>query len=335
MARPGIEFKAVERVARQLLSQGQHPSVQKVRDVLGTGSNTTIAKHLKTWQKAFSQSISPTLPESVPDDLMIPLDDFWNTAVARAESNYQKLKAELEDKVVTAELKQATAESLHDEKANEIVELQKTLTVTQKELTDTEQQLNTVQGKFSALSGELNHAQNEVNETHLLLKNQSLLFERQSEKSNELQQQSLEYERVRSNEAENRLLNEIDLLRQEVKSMKAMAQSQQNEYQTLKDNKHQHELILVQEITDLKNNNQQLITNQKQYSQSNEQLKHQLVTHQKQVTQCLETIESLRQSLDESKSNEIALVNIKVQLKETIARLQLKRGKGDEHKIKN
>lgn len=49
MARPGVEYEQIERVARKLLSQGQHPSVQKVRNELGTGSNSTIAKHLKTW----------------------------------------------------------------------------------------------------------------------------------------------------------------------------------------------------------------------------------------------------------------------------------------------
>ncbi len=98
MARPGVEYETVERIARQLISQGQHPSVQKVREILGTGSNTTIANHLKTWQASFAASKSPALPESVPEDLMNPLDDFWSLALARAEANYQKYKEELEVK---------------------------------------------------------------------------------------------------------------------------------------------------------------------------------------------------------------------------------------------
>jgi chromosome segregation ATPase len=330
MARPGIEFKAVERVARQLLSQGQHPSVQRVRDVLGTGSNTTIAKHLKAWQKAFSQSQSPTLPEAVPDDLMVPLDDFWNTAVARAESNYQKLKEELESKVATAELNQIKIASLLEEKSSESEVLQQNLSDTKNTLYKIEQQLNTLQGKYSALSGELNHAHSEVEATLGILKNQNVNFENERNKINITTEQTLQYERERSNEIENSLLNEVDQLRQAVKSIKVIGKSQQKELQKVKENKHQHELVLVQEITDLKNNNNQLIVEQQQYFQNNKELKQQLNIHQEQETKFLDTIESLRQSYEGSKNNELALLDNIGQLKETNAHLQLKRGNGDE-----
>lgn len=331
MARPGIEYKSVERVARQLLSKGQHPSVQKVRDILGTGSNTTIAKHLKSWQEAFSQSQSPTLPKSVPDDLMVPLDDFWNTAVTRAEANYQKLKEELENKVTTAELNLAKIESQLEEKSNENDVLHENLLDTKKALYDTEQQLNNLQGKHSVLSDELNHTHNEIDKTHILLKDQNLNIKNEREIINSTHEKSLQYERERNNETENRLLNEIDQLRQAVKSMKEIGKSQQKEFQLLNENKHQHELVLVQEITDLKSHNNQLISDQQQHFQYREELKQQLGIHQKQAPKFLETIDSMRQSLEDSKNNEIELVGSIGQLKEIIAQLQQKRGNGDEH----
>ena len=54
MARHGVDYETVKHTAIKLLSQGSAPSVQKLRDVLGTGSNTTLAKHLNRWREEFA-----------------------------------------------------------------------------------------------------------------------------------------------------------------------------------------------------------------------------------------------------------------------------------------
>jgi len=68
MSRPGVSYEDVSKVATTLLSQGTHPSVQRVRNVLGTGSNTTIDRFLKSWQETFKQEKRTVLPETLPED---------------------------------------------------------------------------------------------------------------------------------------------------------------------------------------------------------------------------------------------------------------------------
>jgi len=103
MPRAGVSYDEVAKAANQLLYQGQHPSVQRVREITGTGSNTTINRHLDTWRESFSDKQKAVLPGSVPEDLMSPLDEFWSTALSRAEANYLQYKIELEQKVSISE----------------------------------------------------------------------------------------------------------------------------------------------------------------------------------------------------------------------------------------
>jgi hypothetical protein len=42
MAKLGVDYETIKQAAVKLLSQRLAPSVQKIREVLGTGSNTTI-----------------------------------------------------------------------------------------------------------------------------------------------------------------------------------------------------------------------------------------------------------------------------------------------------
>ena len=332
MARPGVEYDQVERVARQLLSKGQHPSVQKVRDILGTGSNTTIANHLKSWQVSFSKSRSPSLPESVPEDLMIPLDDFWSTAVARAEENYDKYKEELEVKVRTAELAESESIEALEKKLVELDTLKNELTTTQSDLQNTEQELHTLQGEHSALSKESNHIHKEMERTLTLLLEQNKAYKDEREELNSSHNKTLKFEQERASANETRFLNEIDQLRQANKSLETVNQKQQNEMQQLKESSHHSELALLQKQTELNGVNNQLDTECQRLRHDVDESKQHLGILQSQLTKSLDTVDSVQKSYDQSKNMEITLIKNIEQLKEKIVRLQQpKQDQGHEH----
>jgi len=332
MARSGVIYEEVERVARQLLSNGQHPSVQKVRNKLGTGSNTTIANHLKTWQSMFAASHSPVLPESVPDDLMTPLDDFWSTAVARAEANYQKFKDELVVKLDAAEANEQLAFNQLAEKTEEFEVLKKLQNATDVKLRQTEEQFQTLQGEHSALTNELNHTHTEMERAFTLLQEQKQGFDTERENDNHSHQEALVYERERATATETRLFNEIDQLRQSLKSSEEKNIEQQKAFKAYQDKNRHNEQALFHERSELQIENQQLNAEQHQRRQETEILKSQLVTVQGQLTQSIETVEALRLAFEQSKNNEIHLTNSINEFKETIAHLHsTKVGKNDEH----
>lgn len=50
MGRSGISYLDVAQAAHELQEKGLNPTVDRVREVLGTGSKSTIVPHLKHWK---------------------------------------------------------------------------------------------------------------------------------------------------------------------------------------------------------------------------------------------------------------------------------------------
>ena len=96
MARQGLSFESVKQAATTLLSQGVAPSVQKVRDVLKTGSNSTIAAHLRAWRDEYQHKAVAALPAAIPEEVMPALETFWQIAMAQAEQQLFAQKKQVE-----------------------------------------------------------------------------------------------------------------------------------------------------------------------------------------------------------------------------------------------
>jgi hypothetical protein len=103
MARTGIIFEDVQNAAEALLGRGLNPTIQRVRELLGTGSNTTISEHLKTWQQQLAEAPKIVLPPTVPEAVMVALDGFWKIAVQSAEAVFKEQRAAAMQAVTVAE----------------------------------------------------------------------------------------------------------------------------------------------------------------------------------------------------------------------------------------
>lgn len=51
MSRPGVTQADIEQAATALQSRGKNPTVDSVREFLGTGSKSTITRHLRAWKQ--------------------------------------------------------------------------------------------------------------------------------------------------------------------------------------------------------------------------------------------------------------------------------------------
>lgn len=69
MGRYGIDYESVVEVADTLAAQGQTATVERVRAALGTGSYTTLGRHLQMWRRARApaQNDGTALPEMIND----------------------------------------------------------------------------------------------------------------------------------------------------------------------------------------------------------------------------------------------------------------------------
>lgn len=94
MARQGITFSEVAEAATQLTTQGRHPTIEQVRIILGTGSSTTIANHLKTWKEQQSASSLTASREQIPEELIAIIKGLWERVHALSDEKLTAITAD-------------------------------------------------------------------------------------------------------------------------------------------------------------------------------------------------------------------------------------------------
>lgn len=110
MARLGVDYETIKQTAIKLLSQGIAPSVQKIREELGTGSNTTIAEHLKVWRDEYAKKTIHHLPANMPKELISAFEVLWQTAMEQAQNQLTEYKKSLDNEHEASIQKERDAE---------------------------------------------------------------------------------------------------------------------------------------------------------------------------------------------------------------------------------
>ena len=95
MARPGVTYFEVAQAAEQLQADLQTPTIDRVRRKLGSGSNSTIAAHLKQW-KAENMPFTSDVPKStVPPALLAQIQSLWDSLKETAQAQWDQARVEL------------------------------------------------------------------------------------------------------------------------------------------------------------------------------------------------------------------------------------------------
>jgi len=127
MARPGITYEDVSKTAAQLLEQGLHPSIQRVREALGTGSNSTISEHLQRWQQELRARPKLAILPQVPEPLTTALEMIWRTALEQAEAAYQAQRDQATQAVAAADQARDRALAQANQAGEDLATLQRHL----------------------------------------------------------------------------------------------------------------------------------------------------------------------------------------------------------------
>jgi chromosome segregation ATPase len=93
MGRIGINFDDVKEKAYQLQGRGKSPTVDAIRDLLGTGSKSTIAQHLKTWRAEEKNGEG-----NLPQELLSLVTGLWERLSAKTEQRIIDIQCENEEK---------------------------------------------------------------------------------------------------------------------------------------------------------------------------------------------------------------------------------------------
>ncbi|MCP4042623.1 MAG: hypothetical protein GY731_11825, partial [Gammaproteobacteria bacterium] len=95
MARQGISKEQVYTAAAELREEGSAPTVQAVRDRLGSGSFSTISAHLAEW-KAENAAQGPADIPAMPEKVQASFNQIWATASRSAQEGVETQREALE-----------------------------------------------------------------------------------------------------------------------------------------------------------------------------------------------------------------------------------------------
>jgi chromosome segregation ATPase len=107
MARTGINLEQVVMAAEQITSQGETPTIEKIRFMLGAGSNTTISKYLNDWRN--SRLVVKPSVTSPPDQVQAAVSAVWEKLHQETQATIEAVKAEAKDQVEAARQEVETA----------------------------------------------------------------------------------------------------------------------------------------------------------------------------------------------------------------------------------
>lgn len=108
MGRAGITLLDVEKAARQLQGQGKNPTVDAIREILGTGSKSTIIQHLKNWKSKTQEGEG-----NLPPDLLALVTGLWERLNTQADERILEI-----DKLSQEQLQKIKDDLLQSQRVN-------------------------------------------------------------------------------------------------------------------------------------------------------------------------------------------------------------------------
>lgn len=235
MARMGVQYEDVVEAALQLQKQGDNPTLQRIRDWLGSGSFTTISEHLKQWREN-QRNATPLQQEiqELPASLVNLVQQIWQQACLEADEKLQSYQQQAD-----AEIRQALADKqtaledalrieekslLIDKKNNELLADMKQQTA---QLSRLDVQLENTSEELARLkvASQANQetAKEKIEGLEKALEKQQLKEQLAIDELKEEQQIALAHEQQRNEENQLRWMQEVDSARQQALAIKETA----------------------------------------------------------------------------------------------------------------
>lgn len=92
MARHGVTYNDVTKAALELTGQGKLPTIDNIRQFLGTGSSSTIAPHLRTWRAKQGETQLIASKEKLPEDLVALMKGLWERVLQEAQTQINMIE---------------------------------------------------------------------------------------------------------------------------------------------------------------------------------------------------------------------------------------------------
>lgn len=207
--------ESVATAAWELQRAGENPSVRAVTDKLGSGSATTIHKHLKAWKEQMAQRARR---EPMPEVLARAQEDAWQLALDQAQAQFDIEREEWE-------AERAGFETTNGDLRARIAELEQASSDARGELQQANRALQDALSAAQTLTIERDQFQAQVaTQTRLLGELQEARAEAENRQDAVLQRLAAQFDRdierlkQSGSESEARLMLQLDQERQRTKA---------------------------------------------------------------------------------------------------------------------
>lgn len=98
MARPGVTYNDVAKACEQIKADGGKPSINGVRNLLGTGSPNNLSAHIRAWRESTTQTEGAAaieLPKAVVASITNEIERSVNEAKEKLQEEVNALQKEL------------------------------------------------------------------------------------------------------------------------------------------------------------------------------------------------------------------------------------------------
>ncbi|GAA6170027.1 DNA-binding protein [Sessilibacter corallicola] len=310
MARPGVSFFDVSKAATAIVDQGFTPTVDRVREILGTGSKSTISPLLKQWKESNSHQKDNG---ELPQQLMDAVKSLYQTSRSIADERIQEITDNCNNKLNDAQ--------------NQLKATNQENTALKQELERLKEEIKQEQQKYKQLFDDWNSlsdtlkAKSQANTT-LTEKNNQLLADKEELKL-EVKTVRSHFEHYQQQIAEDRLIE-----REQFQTTLLSNQEHTRNVQSQADDLKKANQLLTQESSQLKekldDTAQQLAKEKQQLSSVALELKA-TQTDNEQWQQRFEAESKQSEQLKEklaAKEDQIATYTQKITMLETSNRLQ-------------
>lgn len=147
MARGGVTFTEVDEAARYLQGLGRNPTVDAIREHLGTGSRTTLAEHLKRWK-----SLQADGEGRLPQPLLAVVTGLWDSLQSLAAQHVQENQSIAHLEVTALQAQLQTAQQTEIKLTKELHQLQETSDAGRRVKSELDAQLQAAERSYDKLN---------------------------------------------------------------------------------------------------------------------------------------------------------------------------------------
>lgn len=166
MGRLGVTYQDVANAAEELQAKGINPTIEEIRRLLGTGSSSTIAPHLRKWKAYLDETHTIATKEKLPPEFIALMKGLWTHLIEQADAKIAVIENRSLNEITDIKNQYHLLQADHAVMQQTCQELNQDKTSLLHLKTEQEQKINELSSANAVLQNNVLYAEQQLNEKH-------------------------------------------------------------------------------------------------------------------------------------------------------------------------